>query len=966
MANQKAELHNINLKTSEVNLNKYKSDIKPYSGFRKNNSPFYGNVLSPFYGRTFPAIGTNSYVDKEGTIYSIRNGRLVIQRDDQESYLNSSTDLRFITKDTKEVSGNEIYSNILAFFHKPDDTYEMLCVSNEGKYAIIREDGTERYAWPTAAYSRYFPNEKVSFAMYNSYDDTYCFSVGNIVFFITPAGRLTYFSYYGSLDRTTAIINFGCIIRSHKFIVCFNFGNNPTMSQIIVPHYNDEEEYWTRIESLDIIMNGTTYTHTGVSHNFYMFFNGSGNAIFTTRDYAHDSVIPRTGTNITLVNDTRLSIEAATTFTQTTIGTDYDLLYHNFSQYSLNAVIGCSDSLTIHHEAWTEVKHWRQKWAKKFLWWTIEEWYEYWDEYIDHPAYDETFERGYKPYLIDGSNIQEYAGVAVDVNGSYKGGTYQDLGNNIRALYHGDTLYGLSTADDNSTIGTLLCSMSEIDSNNPITTYKNSTTNTTYVYYKDSRGWNIIKISPDQTLAKMKILNDIYILLNYDTYYNCFCMDDKKWYHYGSDWNDRTVFTCSVPNSTDLTSFVAYQAASDSYYFASAQSADYINLNTPFISTIFPPYASYLYKTNTGVNSAILAGGTPNGQDIDIYFGKTIDYGEAPIYRYSYDYSSGKGTKYTNSKLENTNFAFSFTLIPSIFAIFIKGFINQGIIVDNGHSYIQVYANNTKPVFAINFVSQLEGITGAFIIQGQYYVIINGAIYRYTNGAVEAIVAIDNMRFVGNTPYMALFWSETNKMFYRFTGDNQLYPIVQADEVSEIKNTAFNPNTLSIYIITDVNILIISQDTLIKLPYTEFDRCFPLVHGAAFAGNSSTLEISYNKRDGYSKIPIDLETELYGYGNSVKAVNDCVYLRLYDADRGLGKVTITSETLNEGGKVSNKKEFTITPDMWDKVSNTLFLRYQPGNQDATGFSVHIISPFAIATMQISSQPETIQNSKNNM
>ena len=156
------------------------------------------------------------------------------------------------------------------------------------------------------------------------------------------------------------------------------------------------------------------------------------------------------------------------------------------------------------------------------------------------------------------------------------------------------------------------------------------------------------------------------------------------------------------------------------------------------------------------------------------------------------------------------------------------------------------------------------------------------------------------------------------------------------------------------------------QDTLVKLPYTEYDRCFPLVNGAAFTGKDSTLEISYNKLDGYDVIPIELETELYGYGNSLKAVNDCVYLRLYDEEMKTGKVEVSSETLNEISKISQKKEFSITKDMWDKESKTVFLRYQPQNQAATGFSVHIKSPFAIASLQISSSVETVQNSSHNL
>lgn len=959
MANQKAELHNINLKTPEVNLNKYKSDIKPYSGFRKNNSPFYGNVLSPFYGKTFPAIGTNSYVTKDGYIYSLKNGNLVVQKDDDELELSNSNITRFIIRDTMLDSGNDNYPEILAYFHISGSTYEMLCASIEGDYAIINSDGTLKYEWPSTIIERYFPGEKVHFAMYNDYDGSYCFAVGNMAIFISPLG--TILSSEQTYDRT-AQVNYGCIIRDNRFVVCCNNGD---ASIIKVPTYSGGTVTWNLVTTLNLVHTNTT-TYTDPAGSFKLFFNNSGRAVFTSREYKPESILPRTGKDITLVNNTTISIKVHSYITQ--IGTDttqFNLLDTSFSQYSLSAVQGYDPKRSIYHPRRTETRVHTTTTYKKFLWWTYETIKNTWtEEIVLSEAWTEYFSKGYVPILLDGSNLKTYECAAVDETGHYKGGTFQNLGDNVRALFHGGELQGISIADDNETIGTLLCSMSEIDSNYPITVKK--VDNVTYIYYKDARNWNLIKVTPDKTKASFKVLNDKYILLNYSNYYNCFNMEDRNWYHFGSDWNDRAIFTKKMAENADIQSFDAYTRNSDSYYFASAQGANYEALDTSIISTVFNAYAAYLPKAGEDIKVNVTAVGTPNGQDVDIYYGKTIDTGKAPPYQFSYDYSSYTLTKYINNRLIGTVYPLDFIMTPSIFATFVKGFINQGIIIDNGHSYIQVYANNIRPVYAINFVSQLEGITGAFIIQGQYYVIINGAIYRYTNGAVEAIVAIDNMRFVGNTPYMALFWSETNRSFYRFTGDNQLYPVVQADEVSEIKDTAFNPNTLSIYIITDVNILIISQDTLIKLPYTEFDRCFPLVHGAAFAGDNSTLEISYNKRDGYSRIPIDLETELYGYGNSVKAVNDCVYLRLYDADRGLGKVTITSETLNEGGKVSNKKEFNITPDMWDKVSNTIFLRYQPGNQDATGFSVHIISPFAIATMQISSQPETVQNSKNNM
>ena len=959
MANQKADLHSINLKTQSVNLNKYKHDIKPYEGFRKNNSPFYGNVLSPFYGRRFESIGSNSYVTKDGFIYFLKNGNLVVRKGNDELQLSHAQDAasRFIIKDTMITSGNETYSNILGYFQTSDD-FKMLCTSEEGIYAIVNSDSTVLYEWASETESRYQPSEKVHFTEYAADDDTYCFAVGPYAYFVVN-GELIRDAF---LDRTLNV-SFGCARSNGHFIICRR--NNNTQHSDILTTNTAGPAYFTRITTVRLVLGGSS-THDFTGSTFDLFFNRSKSVVFTSKAWLITDVgIPLTGDNVTYINSTTISIDRKIHKTNVTNLSAYDNLSSIFSNYSNFSLLGCQGQHNIYHPAYTntwvytEVKH------KKFFGMTYKTITNVFTFTTTYEAWTETINEGYLTTFVDADNQNYYNNVPMGTDGSYAGGTISTIEDNVRVLYHGGELQGISIANDRETVGTMLCTMSEIDSNFPITVRRVG--DITYIYYKDTNAWNCIKVTPDTDKAVLKVLNDDYILVNTTDYYNCFSISSRQWYHYGSDWNDRAIFSCinNVPkdNRTNLQSYINN---CESYYFATAQAANYEALNTPFISTIFASCAGLLPKSKSNITCNIIAGGTPNGQDIDVYYGKNADYGSAPIYVASYDYSLDTLTKYINNRLDNTNFAFSFTLTPSIFAEFIKGFINQGIIIDNNHSYIQVFVNNVKPVFAINFVSQLEGITSAFIIQGQYFVVINGSIYRYNNGVVDAIVNIDNMTFIGNNPYMALFWSATNKTFYRFTGDNQLYPIVQADEVDTIKHTSFNPNTLSIYIITDKDILILGQDTLVKLPYTEYDRCFPLVNGAAFSGKDSTLEISYNKLDGYDIIPIELETELYGYGNSLKAVNDCVYLRLYDEDMKTGKVEVSSETLNEISKMSQKKEFSITKDMWDKESKTVFLRYQPQNQAATGFSVRIKSPFAIVSLQISSSVETVQNSSHNI
>lgn len=959
MANQKADIHSINLKTQDVCLNKYNHDIKPYNGFRKNNSPFYGNVLSPFYGRHFSSIGNNSYVTKDGFIYSLKNGNLVVQKGNDELQLShvQEAESRFIIKDTMVVSGNDTYSNILGYFQVGSD-YKMLCTSEEGVYAIVNSDSTILYEWTSETESRYQPLEKVHFTEYASDDDTYCFAVGSYTYLVVNGELIR----LAGLDRVVSV-SFGCARSSGHFIICRY--NNSTKHSDIFTTNTTGPDYFNRVTTVRLI-SGESSSQDFSGSTFDLFFNRSKNVAFTSETWLFNTYyVALTGDNVNYVNDTTISIDRKIyRAINASIGS-YDHLSYNFSNYSNVNLLGYIGQYTVYHPSYIRTwKHTRTTYHK-FLGITYKVTTKTWYTTETVPAWTETVSNGYELALVDASNQNYYRNIPIGVDGSYAGGTVSTIEDNVRALYHGGELQGISIANDKETVGTMLCTMSEIDSNYPITVQK--VDSITYIYYKDTNAWNCIKVTPDTEEATMKVLNDDYILVNTTDYYNCFSISSRQWYHYGSDWNDRAIFSCGnlVPVD-DRLGLQAYINTCESYYFATAQAANYEALGTPFISTIFASYAGLLPKTKSNITCNIVAGGTPNGQDIDVYYGKNADYGAAPIYVASYDYSSSTLTKYTNNKLDNTNFAFSFTLTPSIFAEFVKGFINQGIIIDNNHSYIQVFVNNVKPVFAVNFVSQLEGITSAFIIQGQYFVVINGSIYRYNDGRVDAIVNVDSMQFIGNNPYMALFWSATNKTFYRFTGDNQLYPITQADEVDTIKHTSFNPNTLSIYVITDKNILIMSQDTLVKLPYTEYDRCFPLTSGAAFSGRDSTLEISYNKLEDYEVIPIELETELYGYGNSVKAINDCVYLRLFDEEMKAGKVEISSETLNEGSKLSQKKDYTITKDMWDKESKTVFLRYQPQNQAATGFSVHIKSPFAIATLQISSTAETVQNSSHNL
>ena len=139
MANQKAEIHTIELKTQNIDLNQYKGNIQPYDGFSKYNSPYYGNTLSPFYAKKYKGLGKNTYVANDGIVYSIVDGKFTLTSDNNTIALTDAT--KYLVKREIVVSGNDVYSTIIGFFQAAND-YRMLCTSNEGKLAIVNSDST--------------------------------------------------------------------------------------------------------------------------------------------------------------------------------------------------------------------------------------------------------------------------------------------------------------------------------------------------------------------------------------------------------------------------------------------------------------------------------------------------------------------------------------------------------------------------------------------------------------------------------------------------------------------------------------------------------------------------------------------------------------------------------------------------------------------------------------------------------
>ena len=1042
MANQKGTLHSVPLKTMSLNLNRFNADIAPYEGFNKNNSPFFGNVLSPFYKANIQGLGSETYVAKDGLIYHYgSDGNFYLKSGTEDKLINNLSGRNFLQKEEIYNSGNETYSTILGFVSYPkgytseEDSSIALCSDREGNLNLIHTSGYLRgqplrfdVSHDSSDLCKIKPGEKIYYirallmapgsiygyvvclrdrvlillasptslqvkVLNNSYLNTY---YENQSFFYTgdtshPQYFTTIYGTYdiNSLDASASGTGIPTV-KSIKLVTDDSLTNTITFAddsrkiRNIMIDYNGNVSFYGVEFKVRQEDDQWRICETGVVQGY----EDDGTLVINVKGYS-------------LVNNPyRLKIEL--------------LDSNNFSQYCSDAVVGTKT------EGYTKITKGTYKTKlipiTKITYTTatipdgVGGFYTYSIPIPQIVGYNTTLEYSgdvhtevpgsYSIKLLDSQRLQTWESIPISSEGHFQGGLMTTIDDTFRVLYHGGVLQAVSIADDAETIGTLLCGMSEIDDTGPIS-YKKTvrfSDNVSYseLYYKDLNSWVRVTVTPTpERLATgstpikpnfkrtFQILNDRYILLNTSVYYNCFDTVDKKWYHFASDYNDRCIFTFEASQDEIPQTLADYLNGCENWYFATAQGANYEVLNRPFISTLFPPYASAVPKKNLKMTHTIVQSCyTPDEEDVDLYRGKQADTGNVPGYIYSQTGLIGGRTSadtrvptdYQNQRLVDTNYAFSFTLTPSIFAKFISGFINQGIIIDNNHSYLQVFANTTKPVFAINFVSQLEGVESAFIIQGQYFAVINGSIYRYdsSTSAISAVVNIGDMILLGYTPYQALFFSKTNRTIYTFIGDNTLSLLVQADEIEQIYSSVYNPNTCSIYVLASSGIYIFGNDQLLRLDVTGYKKGYPLGLGAAFVSDTDTMFISYTRdnkpswvQDDMKKIPIELETKFYGEGNNIKSVNDCVYIRLYDEHKGAGKVTLKCQTLNEGTWVSEEKTFDINSEMWDKVHKTLFLRYQPKYQEGAGFSVSIKSPFCIASLDISETPQTVQNSKNN-
>jgi hypothetical protein len=219
------------------------------------------------------------------------------------------------------------------------------------------------------------------------------------------------------------------------------------------------------------------------------------------------------------------------------------------------------------------------------------------------------------------------------------------------------------------------------------------------------------------------------------------------------------------------------------------------------------------------------------------------------------------------------------------------------------------------------------------------------------------------LQFVGNTPYEALFFSKTNRCLYSFTGANVLNAKQFVDKISEVRNYKYNPATQSIFLITDIGVIVYSLFGIYQIEFLNCQDMYLLNNGVILTDNEGTFKyVKYYKEettDDYTKENIQLETMFYGMNNQTVTINDCLYMRIFSEEHEEGNLEVSATTLSLKGRMTEKTTFKIKASDWDAITHTIYLRYQPKEQRGLGISFSINSPFKIASLSIGSQADAI-------
>ena len=949
MANSRSNIYPIQLQGAELNLNKLDAEIKQYSGFNKNNSPFVGGCLANVFTKEEQAEGANdnnTIITEDGTVYRVdttglyKNDEKLIDTEGKDFY------------DVEELSYPE--STVYVY---DDDTYiyfkNGLLYYHSGK---IDEQFFLPYGGIDIDYSLY---QYVRFNVIRRVISGDTYDIVGVYYFKTnmPAGNphvgdsasLLYINFYkktsdGELDSV-----FTKRMGSEYFVGIYH-GDGVIKYDLL---FKTDGNTYSDFKLL--VITGVTY-HVGadnIKNNFLFTFDGTNITLGSkVKFYFATSATEMTNSYIfrqlyftdDYVYSIPTDIRIDTAFDPgSPTRARYGYLYSKMT-YTIDFSV---PSITVNN---TDNTGYGNNSRSR--------------------QYDIIFNKwgaAYSVALFDNSSpAKTCVFIQDDKQSSYVSPKLKfEIGGIINncVLINNNVITGLTLPGG----WILACEWNSVDEKFIFFGDNNESWRTNnYVYiWKNINNGHWYKLKKSQPWVK-KINNQI--IINSNTLFNAYDYSRDKILLFAPGWNNRHLdaFEPTFHSNLDINNARIYFATCINEY-ALEDNASLLLNPVPMIKT---PLVSYLEDTEVlyHMDNDIL---TENSVKISYYSNASND----TIIRNSRDlYISNTGKKmvvkegdFSNWMIFPTNTDGNIQYSPSLFVKQLDTYGNT-ILIKEGETAYKLMTYDNKSVMSFFLSTAIEGLQDFFVIQGQLYGILDDNIFSFqiNNEVVSQgyfVVSVKNLQFVGNTPYEALFFSKTNRCLYSFTGANVLNQKQLVDKISEVRNYLYNPATQTIFLVTNIGVFFYSIFGQFLLEYTDVTKIFIQHNGIILSFNNGNYRfIKYYLDEGdtdFEKQRIKLETCFYGMNNEVVTINDCLYVRLFSEEHEEGNLEISATTLSLSGRMTEKTTFNIKASDWDAITHTIYLRYQPKEQRGLGISFSIDSPFKIASLSVGSKADAI-------
>jgi len=919
MANSRSNIYPVQLQGAELNLNKYDAEIKQYSGFNKNNSPFVGGCLSNLFTKDETMEGAtskNTYIAPDGDVYRVTTEGLF--KNDEKLIDTSDADF-FDVVDL----GADIFPASTVYIYD-EETYIYI---KDGKYYYhsgkVDHDFLSPYG-DTVNINKYV---QIEFRIKKVVVSGVEYEVVGILFNKIFNSQFDIFAYLSIYEKTEegTLADVYTIKFGNDYFYQLTIGDQRFANQSFVVRTQGTTYDDFRI----VIINCATTSSSTHKNNFELSFNGSAISFVSYLDIAaadgslsyvnqlinfrfsdKEAVVCNSGQNVAPY------LGYNTVKSSYTIDlTNKKILIDNATQHIAHTLIQASGRYDI-------VRPWgilsALKEANNGRCYTID------DDvtafaYVDENA--DTFE-----YKVQ-SNLGSILNGCVLINNRLASGLSLPGGMQLVSEWNTVDLDYIFFGDNTE----------DWRDNKYVYIWKNINT---------GKWHKLIKSTP-----WLKLINN-QVIINANTILNSVEIKDNKKLLFAPAWNNRRPYIDFNNTSSD----VYYVATAINEYELKNNAS--IIINPVLVNGRMSININSVENTANDINNYILANIYLNNNN-----GTNVDY------RYSQDLvsknfiiiESKSGLPFPSNTDGNVQYS------PSLFAIQ-KGQYGNLVFISEGGTAYKLMTYDNKAVMSYFLSTAIEGLQDFFTIQGQLYGILDNQIYNFSivneiANRGDFVVSVEGLQFVGNTPYEALFFSKTNRCLYSFTGANILNAKQFVDKISEVRNYKYNPATQSIFLITDIGVIVYSLFGIYQIDFPQCKDMYLLNNGVILTDNEGTFKyVKYYKEettDDYTKENIQLETCFYGMNNQTVTINDCLYFRIFSEEHEEGDLEVSATTISLQGRMTEKTIFRIKESDWDKETNTIYLRYQPKEQRGLGISFKINSPFKIASLSVGSQADAI-------